>query len=298
MRSAATLLVEGSTDRWALARLSQEAMRARKRLRPLLIDTAELIRTLDAALSNREKVEHVHQLATQEDLSLGALVDREFRAFNVDASGPRDEINSHYSTSQALFWTRGHSIENYLFDVDPIVRFLEINAAESVSHEILDELRSKFERVLRIASAFSWAARECNVLTKCSKVFTINCWSENDGHLSLNWDVLHQQMNARAIEVETISQVTVEYAKFENACLNCDLGFARWSAHGSIAYDAIWAAVGNVLARRNVALPKAEFFGCGNWEAKFRFSADSWAVQCCASAVEAPTALIEWLRSS
>src|SRR5690242_4673856 len=112
IRNTRTLLVEGRTDKSVVVRLMIE-LRNQKLLNAdnLVIDTADDIQNVPGArLGNREKVEYIHaQIAGFQRFA--GLVDREFRDF--DLAVPADHAPHHRVVPQNLFWTRGHSIENY-----------------------------------------------------------------------------------------------------------------------------------------------------------------------------------------
>ena len=92
----------------------------------IVIDSAEMIRECEGVFSNREKVEYIHALAA-DHAKLAGWVDREFRMFAV---GPSivNELKGHNVLDASLFWTRGHSIENYFFDGNERARVTHLGA--------------------------------------------------------------------------------------------------------------------------------------------------------------------------
>jgi hypothetical protein len=117
MRSNRTLLVEGRNDKATVKRLFLELLNnSQIKEDDLLIDTAEDL--LDASGGNRGRVEAMHARVGGSS-KFASLVDREFRDF--DMKGVRDLNPAHREVPINLFWTRGHSIENYLSDIDVFV---------------------------------------------------------------------------------------------------------------------------------------------------------------------------------
>ena len=84
------------------------------------ITTAEVIKSDSTILGNRDKVEKVSELIRGQPFQCRfvGFVDREFREFKF-AKSIRDEVRAQRCVGR-LIWSRGHSIENYMFDFDVI----------------------------------------------------------------------------------------------------------------------------------------------------------------------------------
>ena len=113
------LLVEGPSDKMLFKLLLDEVLRHTSQQfsrDDIDIDSAEDFIQFDEPLGNRAKVEAICQdvnLASYADKLVG-FVDREFRDFERDPE-LQDTLGAH-KVSGRLVWSRGHSIENYLFD--------------------------------------------------------------------------------------------------------------------------------------------------------------------------------------
>ena len=123
------VLVEGKSEKIAFRNLKYELDID---IDELEIDSAEyLIEFEDSEghpqkLGNREKVEEISKIVVAESQNLEnngrepyadkfiGFVDREYREFQVSNS-IQDLLNCH-RVSDRLVWSRGHSIENYLFE--------------------------------------------------------------------------------------------------------------------------------------------------------------------------------------
>ena len=124
------LLVEGETDRFIFKYMLDEVKNYNSYkgcMRPVEIDVAESFIKEDELLiesekksghhlGNREKVERVCKEIEKEDYGdrMIGFVDREYREFDLE-DNIIDKLDEH-NISGRIVWSRGHSIENYLFD--------------------------------------------------------------------------------------------------------------------------------------------------------------------------------------
>ena len=145
MRTGRTLLVEGPSDKAIIARLVIE-LRNRNLLNSdnLVIDTADDIPTAQGG--NRQRVENLHAQIGGSPRFAG-LVDREFRDF--DLAIPADYAPYHRVVPQNLFWTRGHSIENYFITLGFVVATLEQHHPEDLPHNYAKILEAAFPGIVR-----------------------------------------------------------------------------------------------------------------------------------------------------
>lgn len=115
------ILVEGKYDKVFLSILIDELISKNKFkdsriIDTLEIDTAEIIENKTTVLSNREKVELAASKLKQEINKFSGFCDREFRKYHF--SDKIVDLKKTYKIKNNLLWTRGHSIENYFFDLN------------------------------------------------------------------------------------------------------------------------------------------------------------------------------------
>ncbi|MEH4624802.1 DUF4435 domain-containing protein [Phytobacter diazotrophicus] len=152
MSSKKRILVEGRHDRLHLYQLIYKFNPNSK----VKIDTAQDIQASDKAMSknNRLKIEFIHSRVRVKD-NICFLCDREFREFSLNEK-IEDLLGSHYC-NDSLYWTLGHSLENYFFNASVIVdafKFLSPSQYKFKAIEIFCELiSSSFEIIAAISLA-------------------------------------------------------------------------------------------------------------------------------------------------
>lgn len=125
-------------------------------LKNIIIDTAERI---EGELGNRAKIEKICDLVAQEPPDVNnrvlGFVDREFREFEW-SNDLKDHIKTH-KINKRLIWSKGHSIENYFFEISTLRKAFNDYLVSSFYQEAFEIFESKFEHTLRIACALSLA---------------------------------------------------------------------------------------------------------------------------------------------
>lgn len=294
MRPFRTLLVEGPTDRKILSRLLNSLIEAGV-VAPdsVVIDTTELIDRSGFSMGVREFVEHVHANSTAGVDQFFAVVDREFRGFDF-VPPPTDLINTHYLASPNCMWTRGHSIENYMFSPDAIIEYLREYYPESVPVSSYPVVTEHFSEALKWCGALSLALYEGSLISRAAGV----CRKEH-------WDLSGRRLDVEPIAFELAkrcrpgfdpvrfsSRVADWHTELQAASPN----LPRWIAHGHLSYSLLWAVVGRTLASLGVALDVVEQIETGMNDNKLRSSASWWQRQVDDNSPEYPAPLLEWLR--
>jgi hypothetical protein len=123
MSSAFFVIVEGGSDR-TLFELYFRIVSEREKfpqetkdaIGKLVVESCDAFVGTVQGLGNREKLENFAAEAEEwaELNNITCLADREFREFNYSSAGLVDELTNH-QRSPRLYWTAGHSIENYTF---------------------------------------------------------------------------------------------------------------------------------------------------------------------------------------
>jgi hypothetical protein len=189
MRTKRTLLVEGIKDKQIIERLLIETKGDDPNDCDLVIDTAEQFRDCPGIMSNREKVEYIHGIVSNHS-KLGGWVDREFRLFAVEQT-VKDQLSDHNVVHASLFWTRGHSIENYFFDIRIVLRYIEQFFPEHLPANYRESTIAVMEPITRIAAAVTLAAKDSNLLSRMTRLFSTKLWSVGAGLLvSLKIDAI------------------------------------------------------------------------------------------------------------
>ncbi|MBL5906020.1 DUF4435 domain-containing protein [Serratia fonticola] len=149
------ILVEGRDDRKHLTNLLERMINGVR----IKIDTAQDIRSDDRASSknNRLKVELIHSRVKGNENIL-FLCDREFRGFSLDEC-MNDDINCHYE-SESLFWTLGHSLENYFFNEEVLVDAYRYLCGSEYKNDAINRFLEVINSVFVIISSLALAARD------------------------------------------------------------------------------------------------------------------------------------------
>ncbi|VEJ54964.1 DUF4435 domain-containing protein [Pragia fontium] len=186
MSSKQRVLVEGRSDRIHLKNLLSHFKMSRK----TQIDTAQDIRgnSDKNKKCNRQKIEDIHALC-HEIKSTYFLCDREFREFNI-TDKIDDNLKTHFQRNQ-LFWTLGHSLENYFFEIDILSdAYSYLSFSEYKSEAI-----SKFEQILPsaflIIAAISLSAMECKSASYPMGIIKWNNFILKENTVSLDEKIIY-----------------------------------------------------------------------------------------------------------
>ena len=289
-----TLLVEGASDKIIIS-----ALLIRVPLNPtkprILIDTAETIK--NSGIGNRERVELVHAAA----LALGVtnyacLVDREFRLFQCNPPY-RDTLATHHVQDNVLFWTRGHSIENYLFAIESLIRYLEIAYADVLPVNYKKHVDDSFLPLMKQAAAFSLTASEATVITRADSIIKLQDWSlAPSGLPHLDVSRIGIELARRAATPTQVTQFLAAYPKHLTDIAATDVAFHRWVSHGHLGSQVLWSGIAFLLSQHGFDADSTEQLRLGKHDQKCRITADLWAERCASNAPdETPTQLLLWL---
>jgi hypothetical protein len=243
------LLVEGRSDRHFFERLLYGA---RKRgygsPESIQIDTANKLQDEKMrGMGNREKVEMICAAVIQEipnDKYFCGFADREFRGFEIDDIAVQDAISDHYTTG-SLVWSRGHSVENYYFDLVSFRKSFELSSPIHIAHvEAAINLFEKiFESILHLSCAISLAARDSEYLSDATAGPVKQCihWS--------NLNISQDTININGDKWKKILQETgkserffARYNYWYQRLATIDRKILRWLCHGHIGFILFWEA--------------------------------------------------------
>ncbi len=154
MSSKKRVLVEGRHDRLHLYQLIYKFNPASK----VKIDTAQDIKASDKAMSknNRLKIETIHSRVQKKD-NISFLCDREFREFSFN-DRVEDLLNSHYC-DDSLYWTLGHSLENYFFNASVITDAFQFLSPSEYKYQAIDLFSGLISSSFEVLAAISLAAK-------------------------------------------------------------------------------------------------------------------------------------------
>jgi hypothetical protein len=302
LRSKRTLLVEGSNDKGAVTKLII-ALRKYKALviDNLVIDTAEDVPS--ASGGNRERVEAMHAKVGG-STKFAALVDREFRQFDLQNAG--DNAPYHVEIPINLFWTRGHSIENYFSDLEYVIACLEQHYPEHLPAGYTQIISKAFPSILRSTASITLALEPNNAaaqpsdrLARVSSIKRLDSWHVlSDGSVKVNTAALESVLVDRGFTQADATAFSQRQAAFMSILQRKHLDISKWICHGHLADSHLWSALGALLQHNNMELKYATKIAWGNKEAQGRTAIDKWSNASVEGRGEHPAALINWLCAS
>lgn len=298
MRGAPTLLVEGITDRKAVARVVialEEAQGAP--IGPITIDTVDLIDGHTVTLDGRQLVEHIHSKAVSEGLPLFALVDREYRGFDIGES-IIDRLSEHNVIDNSLFWTRGHSIENYFLDEKHIIACLKFLFPESIPSSAYRRLIEAIPDLHAWGASVSLAALSNNMIKRSQRLFKVDNWTIGaTGKLELELSRIKARLMVRNVPEHAAQRFVDAVVTYYALCNSqSDATLNRWILHGHLGKEIIWTGVGKLLSQFGLSSAHIDSVCYGYTDEKLRKSADLWADEIVAGKTISPIRLWDTLR--
>ncbi|HEJ7892232.1 TPA: DUF4435 domain-containing protein [Serratia liquefaciens] len=155
MSSKKRILVEGRHDRLHLYQLIYKFNPHSK----VMIDTAQDIKASDRSMAknNRLKIEAIHS-RVKNNKNVWFLCDREFREFDVNGKID-DLLNSHFCDN-SLYWTLGHSLENYFFNVDIIADAFQYLSPSEYKFKAIELFKEVIYSSFELLAVVSLSAKE------------------------------------------------------------------------------------------------------------------------------------------
>jgi hypothetical protein len=211
------------------------------------IDSAEELIGFDERTGNREKVEAACReiQKTSAHKMLVGFVDREFRDF--DYAGSLVDRCPRHNNSDGIIWTRGHSIENYYFDIDLLNGTLGNFAKTIHFDEVLDLFSLHFEQTIRIACALSLASRDTRTLSILKERGRIEWDMFGFDRKNLTFDVERWRNNLLSspkMNDERVTKVLKQYDFWLGKTTQSDFETVRWMCHGHIGQSCLFSVFG------------------------------------------------------
>jgi len=257
----------------------------------LVIDTADDIP--NAPGGNRQRVENLHAQIGGSPRFAG-FVDREFREF--DLAVPADQAPHHCVVSHNLFWTRGHSIENYFITLDFVLATLVQHHPEHLPDNYATILAAAFPGIVRACATIALASQAIFKLDRVRDVKRIDLWKvDGAGDLVVDLAALQSILNERGIDETDRGRFMTYWDYYTPRLATADVALSQWICHGHLADSHVWCAVAALL--RHFGMP--DMIVRQVWSRKdvqFRATSERWCQSCAAGLGEHPLQLVQWLR--
>lgn len=295
------LLVEGKDDKRSFRVLFDEIFRSNS---PVDVQSAHDFPNKNG-LGNREFVEAIADGISDREYAnrFAAFVDREFRGFSV-GNTITDEIRGHF-VDRRLVWSRGHSIENYLFDFRTMIQTLRAFCTSEHYQGALDSLEDVFDDTVRVASAITLASVTLqqsgvtSALDILKNAVDSQCLSVIGKRVIVNYTVLEELLRTRMkLDTTRAAQAIESLQKWQRVVEDLPFEDARWFCHGHIGLAIIWATFGACLFGAAQAAgcdrPKDEARKATQAAEAVRFNAclDSWCRRVVLGESEYPSVLL------
>lgn len=260
------------------------------------IDNAETLISSDGhARGNRQKIEEICRILCKPNL-LG-FVDREFRNFIVEGKLD-DNMQSHYQEDN-LIWSRGHSVENYYFEVGILRQaFQDICGDEFPNAIILFHKNINF--YLQTACALSLLGLKYPDI-KRERIEASLGWNiiAPTGGLDINaWkNSLSMYSGLKKEEIENIINIVPELIFLTK---EAEIRTLRWLCHGHLGFAYLWhafsrciydAIIGNEIAKKK----SVQAFLQHHKTIGFKLCARAWAKAAFGRSTEYPSAILSYL---
>jgi hypothetical protein len=284
------LIVEGKTDQYFFELLLHQFSKTiyEDAIEHILIDDVdtmiekndELKSFVTGASCVRRKVEYIHKNVKDSPryANLVFFADRDFDNFIISLDQKlQDELEEH-KVDGSMIWSRGHSIENYLFDFNIIRQPLIMLSDMELFKDAIKIFEYNFYQTMKLATAMSIAVRECKKIEKLLRIIDDKLITlDNGNYISLKLDYLQKELCERGISLEESKQIIEIYQQWLNKIdkENVDINILKLICHGKIGIKFIlgvyYSCINYVAALKNQKNQKAkktrteEIWQIANW---------------------------------
>jgi hypothetical protein len=179
------------------------------------------------------------------------MVDREWEGFDTDQ--PETFAPLAYTT-----WglrTKGHSIENYWLRVDSLQKYLSLFFPDVLSVTFFADLENRFGKMLKLAAAYSFGAKKCNIISRCGDAVSRQDveWTGVDYVIVPSFST---RMAMRGVAVDAAVEVNTELSRESLQVASHDA--LQWMCHGHLAEEMIRACTANLAAEHGTPVQALE----------------------------------------
>lgn len=243
------LVVEGISDKKILKICAVNISRLRvKDASNIDISTVEDIEFPLPIFSNKEKVRYLHSQAKARKIKVACLIDREFDDFLTDLP-LQDQVQAEIVEGRNLFRTRGHSIENYFFELDYVLEALTIKYASELEGNFDSVIETNYNQIASFSAAISLAALKCNLIKKIEGALEKSLFIYVNNKVMFNYSRVESLLFSRSVcisDIEKFISHSISY-KAEIERLN-NIEFSKWITHGHIGYKSMWAIISMLVS--------------------------------------------------
>ena len=276
-RSTHTVCVEGADDLMVVRHCLLQFVGDKDPLnRAYVIDSMDIVKSDGTTPGNSEKLKKICALLNGTTFSdkVTALSDREYERFDIDK--PEIDLGPfHINPYGHLHYTRGHSIENYFFEPEYFVRYIEFNHATALTANHRQLLNSNWDRILVQTASLTYAIHEYHYCTKTKGLFAFRHWQHvGSDKLEIDECAIESSLSSRSIPREHSDKILTR-ARLLQTVFSTRLAASRWIIHGHVGLDLLCGAIGRVMAICGVKLSTCEAVN-GYSDIKLKYFASQW----------------------
>jgi Protein of unknown function (DUF4435) len=238
---------------------------------------------------NRSKVEYVCKVVSQDQrfnsqrVIFAGFVDREFNKFDYEGK-ICDLLERHYS-EECLFWSRGHSIENYFFEESIFIELFLDLVNVSWINQVTARFKNIFDEVVRLACAVGLAAHKLKSSDSVRRHTNFNHLKINGKKVSIDLQNWKEDLINKGESITTMEELA-KYTLYSGKLTNVDIKVVKWLCDGHLGLAFILFAfcccleevypniidsekpILKNLIDNTLGVKKKKFYLCANWWAR------------------------------
>ncbi|MFG6098453.1 DUF4435 domain-containing protein [Leptothoe sp. ISB3NOV94-8A] len=290
------LLIEGPTDKEIfenfLNRRPSSDIGNSHDVKIDLVENIDLSDEPERPCGNREKVEYVakkvlvDQQLRAKGIIFAGFADREFDDFDLNQI---QDLRMDHRVDGYLVWSRGHSVENYLFEESLFYELLYDVLKISWKNQVVLRFRSVFIKTVMAACALGLAAHQLQRLTKIRDFINFNHLDLNENTVAIDFDALELSLSKKSSLDFDLAKLKDGYKSYYKQLLDIDQTVIKWLCDGHLGLSLLLFACCKCVEEKypgndrgsgkssvqqfiNSVLGlqpgKSKFYLCGNWWAR------------------------------
>lgn len=297
-RSTHTICTEGKDDSIAVKHCLLDFLNPKELVnQKYVIDTMEIIESDGVTYGNKDKLLKIHEciVGTPTANNVSMFADREYSYFDIN----NIEIDSkpiHIKESDILWYTRGHSIENYLFEPNFYIKYLEFNHPDQLLGNYKNLINDNWQNILDSSASLTYSIHEHNLCTKSKGLFCYNDWQMvSADKIVINTNSVKLQLLTRGIPQNKVDSILSRAAALQPILSKKTV--TKWIIHGHIGLDLLCGAIGCVLLSLGTSEHICNAIG-GNCTVKFKYLVSQWYLNSTAKPEEFPIKLFQRIENA
>jgi hypothetical protein len=234
-----------------------------------VVDESAMIKDPQVAgMGAKQKIEHIASVfRARNGARFNWIVDREWEGIDID----KPHEFAVLADSPSGMRTKGHSIENYWMRHDALSRYLRMFFGDILPVAFFHSLEARFDKILQLAAAYSFCAKHCNIITRCSAVVGVQDvkWT-GDKYVLL--PAFSTRMAARGVTVDMTAEVNAQLQKDSLRAAPRDV--LQWMCHGHLGEEMIRTCAAHLATEHGLQTRDVEQVERGRRTEKLMADAD------------------------